>query len=62
RVVRADVLLGARRVARVNQPPFQRAVSQRRLLRPRRERLLRVRAELRDGSRLTLDKRLAICR
>ena len=61
KVVRADVLVGRRRVARVSRPPFARSVSGRRIRRGR-ELLLRVRTELRDGRVATLDRRLLACR
>jgi hypothetical protein len=60
-VVRADVLIGRRRVASVRNPPFLRSL---RLRRPvsRRGRLVRVRVTMHDGRRVTLDRRLRPCR
>jgi N-acetylglucosamine-6-sulfatase len=60
-VTAADVLLGRRRVARVSPPPLVRTIPHRRL-RARRAVRLRVRAETRDGRRLTLDRRVRACR
>jgi arylsulfatase A-like enzyme len=59
-VVRADLLLGRRRVASVRNPPFLRSL---RLRRPqRRGQLVRARVTMRDGRRVTLDRRLRPCR
>jgi arylsulfatase A-like enzyme len=60
-VTAADVLLGRRRVARVSPPPLVRRIPHRRLRAGRAVRL-RVRAETRDGRRLTLDRRVRACR
>jgi N-acetylglucosamine-6-sulfatase len=60
-VVSADVLVGSRRVARVSPPPLTRLIPHARL-RPGRPFRLRVRAETRDGRRLTLDRRVRACR
>jgi N-acetylglucosamine-6-sulfatase len=60
-VVGADVLVGSRRVARVSPPPLTRLIPQARL-RTGRPFRLRVRAETRDGRRLTLDRRVRTCR
>jgi N-acetylglucosamine-6-sulfatase len=60
-VVRADVLVGSRRVARVSPPPLTRLIPHAKL-RPGRPFRLRVRAETRDGRRLTLDRRVRACR
>jgi N-acetylglucosamine-6-sulfatase len=60
-VVRADVLVGRRRVARVSPPPLTRRIPKERLRRGRPF-LLRVRAETRDGRRVTLDRRVRACR
>jgi N-acetylglucosamine-6-sulfatase len=60
-VIGADVLVGSRRVARVSPPPLTRLIPQARL-RPGRPFRLRVRAETRDGRRLTLDRRVRTCR
>jgi hypothetical protein len=60
-VVAADVLVGRRRVARVSPPPLMRRIPQERL-RPGRPFRLRVRAETRDGRRVTLDRRVRACR
>ena len=59
-VTKADVLLGRRRVARVSPPPLVRTIPQTRLRTGRAVRL-RVRAETRDGRRLTLDRRVRAC-
>ena len=60
RVTRAETFVGRRRIVSA----AAKAVSQR-IRRPRvrggRAYLLRVRAELRDGRRLTLDRRLRGC-
>ncbi|HEY6774991.1 MAG TPA: sulfatase [Thermoleophilaceae bacterium] len=60
-VVGADVLVGSRRVARVSPPPLTRLIPHARL-RPGHPFRLRVRAETRDGRRLTLDRRVQACR
>jgi hypothetical protein len=60
-VVRADVLVGSRRVARVSPPPLARRIPEERLRQGRAFRL-RVRAETRDGRRMTLDRRVRVCR
>jgi N-acetylglucosamine-6-sulfatase len=60
-VVRADVLVGRRRVARVSPPPLTRRIPKE-LLRHGRTFRLRVRAETRDGRRVTLDRRVRACR
>jgi arylsulfatase A-like enzyme len=60
-VVQADVLVGRRRVARVSPPPLTRRIPKERL-RQGRPFLLRVRAETRDGRRVTLDRRVRACR
>jgi arylsulfatase A-like enzyme len=58
-VVSADVLVGRRRVARVSPPPLTRLIPHARLRKgPFR---LRVRAETRDGRRITLDRRVRAC-
>jgi hypothetical protein len=54
------VLVGRRRVARVSPPPLTRLIPHARL-RPGRPFRLRVRAETRDGRRLTLDRRVQAC-
>jgi N-acetylglucosamine-6-sulfatase len=59
-VVRADVLVGRRRVARVSPPPLTRLIPHARLRQGRSFRL-RVRAETRDGRLLTLDRRVRAC-
>jgi N-acetylglucosamine-6-sulfatase len=59
-VVSADVLVGTRRVARVSPPPLTRLIPHAKL-RPGRPFRLRVRAETRDGRRLTLDRRVRAC-
>jgi hypothetical protein len=59
-VVSADVLVGRRRVARVSPPPLTRLIPHARL-RSGRPFRLRVRAETRDGRRLTLDRRVQAC-
>ena len=59
-VTAADVLLGRRRVARVSPPPLIRTIPHRKLRAGRAVRL-RVRAETRDGRRLTLDRRVRAC-
>ena len=61
RLERADFLVGARRVARQGRPPFARTISRERVRRGRRVRL-RVRALLRDGRVVTLDRRMVWCR
>jgi N-acetylglucosamine-6-sulfatase len=58
KVVRADVLLGSRRVATLRRQPLLTSIPHRRLLRPQ---ALRVRTELRDGRRYTLDGSLRPC-
>ncbi|MBD0281746.1 MAG: sulfatase [Thermoleophilaceae bacterium] len=60
-VVAADVLVGHRRVARVSAPPLMRRIPEE-SLRPGRPFRLRVRAETRDGRRVTLDRRVRACR
>jgi arylsulfatase A-like enzyme len=60
-VVSAEVLVGRRRVARVIAPPLTRLIPRDRLRQGRPFRL-RVRAETRDGRRMTLDRRLRACR
>ena len=60
-VTAADVMLGRRRVARVSTPPLARTIPHERLQAGRALRL-RVRAETRDGRRLTLDRRVRACR
>jgi N-acetylglucosamine-6-sulfatase len=60
-VVRADVLVGRRRVARVSPPPLTRRIPKE-WLRHGRAFRLRVRAETRDGRRVTLDRRVRACR
>jgi N-acetylglucosamine-6-sulfatase len=60
-VVSADVLVGRRRVARVSPPPLARLIPEERLRRGHSFRL-RVRAETRDGRRMTLDRRVRACR
>ena len=58
KVVRADVLLGSRRIATLRRQPLLATISRARL--PRRgAKLLRVRAELRDGRHYTLTTRCA---
>jgi N-acetylglucosamine-6-sulfatase len=59
-VVLADVLVGHKRVARVRRTPVSKLIPERRLR--RRPVRLRVRAETRDGSRLTLDRLVRACR
>jgi N-acetylglucosamine-6-sulfatase len=59
-VIGADVLVGSRRVARVNPPPLTRLIPHAQL-QPGRPFRLRVRAETRDGRRLTLDRRVRAC-
>ncbi len=61
RVVRADVLAGRRRLASMRRQPLTRTLPPRRLRRGSRA-LLRVRAELRDGRLMTMDRRLRGCR
>jgi N-acetylglucosamine-6-sulfatase len=61
-VTDAEVLLGRRRVARVEGPPLARTIPHRRLRLGGRAVRLRVRAETRDGRRLTLDRRVRACR
>jgi N-acetylglucosamine-6-sulfatase len=60
-VVGADVLVGRRRVARVSRPPLTRLIPHARLRQGRPFRL-RMRAETRDGRRLTMDRRVRACR
>jgi len=60
RVVRAEAFLGRRRIARVSAPPVSERIRRPRVRTGRRY-LLRVRAELRDGRLLTLDRRLRAC-
>jgi N-acetylglucosamine-6-sulfatase len=61
RVIGAEVLVGARRIARVAAPPISQRIRRPRVRRGRRY-LLRVKAELRDGRVYTLDRRLRACR
>jgi N-acetylglucosamine-6-sulfatase len=60
-VVAADVLVGHRQVARVSSPPLMQRIPEE-SLRPGRPFRLRVRAETRDGRRVTLDRRVRACR
>jgi arylsulfatase A-like enzyme len=60
KVVRADVLLGNARVATLRRQPLLTTISRARLLR-RGGKALRVRTELRDGRRFTLDDSLRPC-
>jgi N-acetylglucosamine-6-sulfatase len=60
-VVSADVLVGRRRVAQVSPPPLMRRIPEERLRRGQAFRL-RVRAETRDGRRVTLDRLVRACR
>ncbi|HEU0024198.1 MAG TPA: sulfatase [Thermoleophilaceae bacterium] len=60
RVLRADILAGRRRVARIRRPPLVRSLPRSEVRRGRRT-LLRLRAELRDGRLLTLDRRVDGC-
>ena len=61
KVLRADVLIGRRRVARMSRRRLARSVPPGHL-RPGRRFLLRVRTSLRDGRVVTLDRRLRACR
>jgi len=61
RVVHAEAFLGRRPLARVAAPPVSRRIRRPHLHTGRRY-LLRVRADLRDGRRLTLDRVLRACR
>jgi Domain of unknown function (DUF4976) len=61
RVTRAVVHVGKRRIARVSVPPASERIDRPRVRAGRRY-LLRVKAELRDGRILTLDRRLRACR
>ncbi len=63
KVIRADVLLGGRRVAALTAQPLLTTISRTRLARraSRGPLALRVRTELRDGRLLTLDDRLRAC-
>jgi N-acetylglucosamine-6-sulfatase len=60
RVTSTQTFVGRRRIARVSTPPLSQVISNPRVRRARPYRL-RVRAELRDGRRQTLDKRLRGC-
>jgi N-acetylglucosamine-6-sulfatase len=60
-VVAAEVLVGRRSVARVSPPPLMRRIPEERL-RAGRPFRLRVRAETRDGRRVTLDRLVRACR
>ncbi len=64
KVIRADVLLGGRRLATLRSQPLLTTIPSVRLARRAsgRPQTLRVRAELRDGRLLTLDDRLRACR
>jgi hypothetical protein len=53
--------VGRRRLARVSAPPISRRIDRPRV-RVGRSYLLRVKAKLRDGRILTLDRRLRACR
>ena len=63
KVIRADVLLGGRRVAALTTQPLLTTIPRTRLARRASSGplTLRVRAELRDGRLLTLDDRLRAC-
>ena len=60
RVSAAVTFIGRRRVARASSEPDAQRIRKPRVLPGRRYRL-RVRADLRDGRRLTLDRRLRGC-
>jgi hypothetical protein len=60
RVVRADILAGGRRLARIRRPPFLDSLP-RALVRALHARKLRARVELRDGRLVTMDRRLRAC-
>jgi len=60
RLERVDVSVGGRRVASATSPPFAVRLGAQAL--PRRQALLRVRAQLLDGRALTLDRTLRRCR
>jgi hypothetical protein len=61
RVLRADILAGRRRLARLRRPPFLDSLPRSRV-RAARARKLRARVELRDGRVVTLDRRVGACR
>jgi hypothetical protein len=61
RVEAADMTLGSRRVAKVSGPLVSERISRKRLRGGRRYNL-RVVATLRDGRRMTLDRRVRACR
>jgi hypothetical protein len=60
RVVSAAAYVGRRRIARVSAPPVSKRIRRPRVRTGRRY-ILRVRAELRDGRLMTLDRRLRAC-
>ena len=60
RVTTAQTFVGRRRIARVAAAPTMQVIRRPRVRTGRRY-LLRVRADLRDGRRLTLDRRLRGC-